>query len=56
MVRRSSSNVFETFRYLYDEGEQGRVTRRPFEYHYLGVAADALRTHVVQGLEGKLVK
>ncbi len=55
-VLERSSNVFETFRYLYDEGEQGRVTRRPFEYHYLGVAADALRTHVVQGLEGKLVK
>jgi len=54
-VLERSSNVFENFRYLYDQGEPGRVTRLPFEYYYLGVAADALRAHVVQGLSGKLV-
>lgn len=55
-VLERSSNVFEAFRYLHDEGQPGRVTRRLFEYHYLGAAADALRAHVMQGLEGKLTK
>ena len=54
-VLERSSAVFENWRYLYDQGEPGRVKRLPFEYHYLGIAADALREHVVRGLREEVV-
>src|SRR4030095_2840766 len=53
-VLQRSSAVFETWRYLYEAGELGKVNPR-YEFHYLGVAADVLHAHagqVAQGIRG----
>ncbi len=49
-VLERSSDAFEVWRYLYDQGEPGKVKRLPYEFHYLGVAADALREHTAAAL------
>jgi hypothetical protein len=43
-VLERSSRVFERWRYLYEAGESERVND-PYEFHYLGVAADVLHSH-----------
>jgi HEPN domain-containing protein len=53
LVLQRSSAVFETWRYLYESGELGKVNPR-YEFHYLGVAADVLHEHadrVVQRIQ-----
>jgi len=53
-VLQRSSALFETWRYLYEAGELGKVNPR-YEFHYLGVAADVLHAHagqVAQGIRG----
>jgi hypothetical protein len=53
-VLQRSSAVFETWRYLCEAGELGKVNPR-YEFHYLGVAADVLHSHaeqVAQGIQG----
>jgi hypothetical protein len=49
-VLQRSSVVFETWRYLYEAGELGKVNPR-YEFHYLGVAADVLHSHAESVLE-----
>ena len=50
-VLQRSRDVFEVWRYLYEQGAPGTVTRRAYEFYFLGIAADVLRAHVKRGLE-----
>ena len=50
-VLQRSRAVFETWRYLLDQGEPRKVKVLNYEFHYLGVAADVLHAHVARELE-----
>lgn len=44
-VLERSRDLFRGWRYLYDQGEPGKVKRVYYEYQWLEAAADALRHH-----------
>ena len=50
-VLRRCSDAFQTWRYLHEGGPPGSITIYRYEFHYLDVAADSLRCHLVTGLD-----
>jgi HEPN domain-containing protein len=56
-VLQRSRRLFETWRYLYETAASGKVFQ-PYEFHYLGVAADVLHLHAAQfapGISGRRI-
>lgn len=49
-VLERSRALFDEWRYLYDQGEPGKVKQVYYEYQWLEAAADALRQHVTQAV------
>jgi|SRR4029450_8415401 hypothetical protein len=49
-VLERSRDLFERWRYLYDQGEHGTVKWLCYEYRWLEVAADALGQHAMRAL------
>jgi hypothetical protein len=49
-VLERSRDLFERWRYLYDQGKHGTVVWLYYEYRWLEVAADALRNHATYSL------
>jgi hypothetical protein len=45
-----NNNLFERWRYLWDEGEPGKVKQAYYEYQCLEAAADALREHTTRAI------
>jgi hypothetical protein len=46
-ILKRSRDAFQTWRYIFERGDPAKISRFPYEFHYLGAAADALRTHAV---------
>jgi hypothetical protein len=49
-VLERSRVLFEEWRYLYEQGEHGKVKRLYYEYQWLEAVADALRQHTNQAV------
>lgn len=46
-VPKRSKDAFLTWRYLHERGDPDQINRFSYEFHYLGNAAEAMRSHAV---------